>query len=119
MGRVYRQQKREYNIGEMMTEKRFEWDYHDENIRDNLTGKTYNEDNYNLLVTRLNHLEEENKELKRENDILIKQRLGEERLKQEIADYHTSNGKLHRLNNDLIRRLNEFNINYSDILEEY
>ena len=67
-------------------------------------------------VDLLNKLHEENQRLKKENDILIKQRFGEERLKQEIADYHTSNGKLHRLNSELIRRLDEFNINYLDIL---
>lgn len=70
------------------------------------------------LKDEVEGLIEENNELKKENDILIKQRLGEERLKQEIADYHTSNSKLHRLNNELIRRLDKFNINYLDILED-
>ena len=120
-----------------MTENRFtlskdtEWWFVEDNTikvneygyREDLTG----EDAYRGLrqelteqetVDLLNKLHEQNQDLKRENDVLIKQRLGEERLKQEIADYHTSNGKLHRLNSELIRRLDEFNIDYRSILRD-
>lgn len=108
-----------------MTEKRFAvtqtvlgsgiYDYQVENE----LCESYDEDAYGEVCKKLNKLHKKNKELKKENNILIKQRLGEEGLKQEIADYHTSNGKLHRLNNELIRRLDEFHIDYSDILREF
>ena len=68
------------------------------------------------ICDKLNGLHKKNKELQKENNILIKQKLGEEQLKQEIADYHTSNGKLHRRVGRLIRRLDEFHIEYKDIL---
>lgn len=90
-------------------------------INEEFKNKAYSDllDNFTQLKKKYQKSKKENKELKRENDILIKQRLGEERLKQEIADYHTSNGRLHRLNNELIRRLDEFHIGYSDILREF
>ena len=81
--------------------------------------ESYDEDAYREVCKKLNKLHERNIELKKENNILIKQRLGEGRLKQEIADYHTSNGKLHQLNKCLIRILDEFHIDYSDILREF
>lgn len=72
-----------------------------------------------IKIENINKIIEQNKELKKQNDILIKQRFGEEQLKQEIADYHKINGKLHRVNIELIKRLDEFNINYLDILRNW
>ena len=110
-----------------MTEKRF-WSedysvgYYTEIVDNNKELEDVPNPKKNLsigeAVDLLNKLHEQNQDLKRENDFLIKQLLGEEKLKQEIADYHTSNGKLHRLNNALIRRLDEFCINYSDIIQK-
>ena len=112
-----------------MTEKRFEYirtkyRHYIQDVEKNgeyIKGKrgSYGDFDLDKLTDLLNELHEENKKLKRENDILIKQRISEERLKQEIADYHTRNGRLHQLNNCLIRRLDEFHINYSDILREF
>ena len=121
--------KNNYNLnGELMvilmTEKRFAVTQtvlgsgiYDFQAEDTLC-ESYDEDAYGEVCKKLNKLHERNIELKKENNILIKERLGEERLKQEIADYHASNSKLHRLNNELIRRLDKFNINYLDILED-
>ena len=49
--------------------ERFNYDYHDEKIIDNQTGKTYDEDNYHMLVIDglLNQLNNENEQLKERN----------------------------------------------------
>jgi hypothetical protein len=46
--------------------ERFNYDYHDEKIIDNQTGKTYDGDNYHMLVIDglLNQLNNENEQLK-------------------------------------------------------
>lgn len=72
MGRVYRQQKREYNIGETMTEKRysllygvdenpFEWD-----IIDNEKNSIIIMGNGVAICELLNELNDENEQLKEE-----------------------------------------------------
>ena len=52
--------------------ERFNYDYHDEKIIDNQTKKTYNKDNYHLLVINglLNKLNNENEQLKNKIDVL-------------------------------------------------
>lgn len=57
-----------YGVG-----KRFEYDYHDVKIIDTYTGKTYNKDNFHLLVIDglLNNLEDANKKLADENTNLF------------------------------------------------
>jgi regulator of replication initiation timing len=51
--------------------ERFNYDYHDEKIIDNQTGKTYDGDNYHMLVIDglLNQLNNENEQLKSSDTI--------------------------------------------------
>lgn len=83
--------------------KRFNYDYHDEKIIDNQTGKTYGEDNYHMLVIDglLNQLNDEN-----------------EQLKIELKDCHKSNHEYYRDKDKLIRLCERFNIDWKKELEE-
>ena len=74
MGRVYRQQKREYNIGETMTQKRFIFD--GLHVRDTLKEippiMAHNDEQRDKFLDGLNKLVEENKVLTAHSDCCIK-----------------------------------------------
>lgn len=65
MGRVYRQQKREYNIGEMMAQKRFIYDgLHVRDILNEIPPILTHGEQRDKFLDGLNKLSDENKELK-------------------------------------------------------
>jgi regulator of replication initiation timing len=80
--------------------ERFNYDYHDEKIIDNQTGKTYDGDNYHMLVIDglLNQLNNENEQLKSSDTITD--------LETEIMNLKTIIDQLRTDNTKLKKKLN-------------
>ena len=98
MGRVYRQQKREYHIGEMMTEKRYEAYYdkymEDWKVQDILTLDILpcvSEKVAKEFANRLNNSYCANMKLLKSNDFLLKEI---EQLKKENKELKKENEQL-------------------------